>query len=271
MLGFPQGMYEMARHPIESAKGIGSSLAAWTKPETWKGAPSVLPEALGTGIGNVSAGEAMGKIPSMVKAVPEMRTNLIKATRDPYTQKLLPEVRERAQIVGTGLGAIGGGMLGGEGGAFGGGYAGYRIAPPLTDLLLPKDRPMLAQAKMGAFMNKGYKPTAPPAEPEPLKPFANVTAPQMAPNIPRMGNPTPEVTFQPTSKIPSVEETAPTEAAALRKRLSPLIFENEAQAAQVDALNKRLANEASKAGMYSAARGAVSRAKDYQERIANRK
>ena len=58
----PESVYQMARHPIESAKSLGRDVAAWGKPETWKGAASVLPEAIGTGIGSVAAGEAVGKV-----------------------------------------------------------------------------------------------------------------------------------------------------------------------------------------------------------------
>jgi len=67
-----------------------------------------------------------------------------------------------------------------------------------------------------------------------------------------------------TSGIPEIAE------GSLRKRLTPLIYESEPQANQIDALNKRLSNEASKAGMYSAARGKVGRPLDYQERIGKR-
>lgn len=61
VLGTPGALLSTIAHPIDTAEGIGQSIGSWFDPKTrptWEGIKSVLPEALGTGIGNVAAGEA---------------------------------------------------------------------------------------------------------------------------------------------------------------------------------------------------------------------
>jgi hypothetical protein len=66
-LSVPQQTYQAVRHPIDTAKAMGSQVAgatkAWADPTTrptWEGVKSVLPEALGQGVGQVAGGEVGG-------------------------------------------------------------------------------------------------------------------------------------------------------------------------------------------------------------------
>ena len=68
VIGAPEAALNTMRHPIDTAKGVVSSLQAWRDPNTWKGALSVLPEALGQGVGNVAAGEITGAAGSAAKS-----------------------------------------------------------------------------------------------------------------------------------------------------------------------------------------------------------
>jgi hypothetical protein len=63
VMAAPGALASAVAHPIDTAKGVGSSLASWADPSTrptWEGIKSVLPEALGQGVGNVAAGEVGG-------------------------------------------------------------------------------------------------------------------------------------------------------------------------------------------------------------------
>ena len=152
--GFPQGAYNTIRHPFDTAKGIGESLAAWGKPETWKGAPSVLPEALGAGVGNVAAGEAIPKVVASVGGIPEatrgVKDTVGRATREPpleprYPQqavpsgKLKPWVKTSSQLGGAALGYLAGESGMGPYGGYGGGALGFKMGPGLADMVLPKN------------------------------------------------------------------------------------------------------------------------------------
>lgn len=83
VLSTPESVYQGIRHPLESAKGIASSLNAYNpwNPNhiTARGALSVLPEALGQGTGNVAAGEAASVMPKI--APRGLREPVARATR----------------------------------------------------------------------------------------------------------------------------------------------------------------------------------------------
>lgn len=87
--------------------------------------------------------------------------------------------------------------------------------------------PEAQQRALGAFMNKGYQP----------------------------------------AELAEAAGQDAAEAAATKKGLSPLIYRDEAHYNQVQAMNQRLADEASKAGTYSAARGSTKKPLNYQQRI----
>lgn len=84
VMAFPENVYQGVRHPLESAKGIASSLNAynpWNPSHiTARGAMSVLPEALGQGVGNVAGGEMLKAAPKSLPDV-DLRTPIAKAFR----------------------------------------------------------------------------------------------------------------------------------------------------------------------------------------------
>lgn len=85
----PGAALSAIRHPLDTVKGVGESLAAWKDPNTWKGAASVLPEALGQGVGNVAVGEGLKPISSAAAdATGASRTALSRIARDPATGKI---------------------------------------------------------------------------------------------------------------------------------------------------------------------------------------
>src|SRR5215831_7977505 len=108
-MALPGATVSSVLHPWETAKSAGQSLAEWRKPETWKGALSVLPEALGQGVGSVAAGEAAG-------AVTPSRATVAKALRT-ETGELKPPVNIAARAAGIAgghaLGIPGAGEIGG--------------------------------------------------------------------------------------------------------------------------------------------------------------
>jgi hypothetical protein len=81
LAGAPEAAGNLILHPFDTAtkmgQGIGESLSTWANPKTrptWEGIKSVLPEALGQGIGNVAAGEIGGAaaravVPPVVKGI----------------------------------------------------------------------------------------------------------------------------------------------------------------------------------------------------------
>lgn len=71
VIGAPEGVYNTLRHPIDAANSVKQSVGAYFDPSTrptMQGAISVLPEALGQGVGGVAAGEVAGGIKSGVGA-----------------------------------------------------------------------------------------------------------------------------------------------------------------------------------------------------------
>lgn len=157
----PEGVYDALRHPSDTAKAALSSIAAWKDPAVRKGALSVLPEALGQGVGNVAAGEAMAPAASAVaKAVPSA-ADVGTALRT-ESGALKPGV----QVASKGAGAAAGGMLGGGWGAL----VGEHLGTNLADWLIPdrpkgappiKNTPFEAPAPV-AELTKPVGPTPPP-------------------------------------------------------------------------------------------------------------
>jgi hypothetical protein len=102
VIGAPEGIANTFKHPIDTAKGVVSSLQAWRDPNTWKGALSVLPEALGQGVGNVAAGEIGGAATAAAKSgaaslVPKgFPEYLYKTALKPSTK--IPQARTDAMI-----------------------------------------------------------------------------------------------------------------------------------------------------------------------------
>lgn len=103
VMASPQQAYEGIRHPIESIKSLGSSLNAYNpwNPEhiTARGALSVLPEALGSGVGNVATGEAVKMIP---KVTQDARSAVATKLYDAQTGKLRPRLQEATSLFGVG-------------------------------------------------------------------------------------------------------------------------------------------------------------------------
>jgi hypothetical protein len=63
LINTPKSILDTVLHPIDAAKAVGQSAAAWANPETrptWEGIKSVLPEALGAGVGGAAGGEVLG-------------------------------------------------------------------------------------------------------------------------------------------------------------------------------------------------------------------
>lgn len=140
-LSTPEGIYNALRHPSDTAKGALESIAAWRNPNVRKGALSVLPEALGQGVGNVAGGEAMGAAVKPVSAaaasvVPSADT-VGKVLRT-ETGALRPGVKTAAKAVGAGTGA----MVGGGWGAL----VGEHLGTGLADSLIPAREATVAKA-----------------------------------------------------------------------------------------------------------------------------
>jgi hypothetical protein len=250
---------ESMAHPINTAKKMVSGI-----PEALRAAGTgqgVDPGyAIGSMIPFLGAGELAASSPDIargIKNAPETMSNLkssvIDATRDPYTGKLLPRVREGAQLAGAAIGSTAGALAGGNPEAiFGGGYAGYRLAPPLTDLLLPKKpMPPPNEVALGNFMNKGYEPVGEPnsayqptQQEQDLGTFMNKNYQSMVP-----GNP-----YSPPANTP----------------FEPLVYSSENEPDQIAQRMANLKRQASSAGTYHAAQGSASKTTNLQQRITNR-
>jgi hypothetical protein len=90
-MGMIPSVLSSIRHPIDTANAVGQSIEDWTtKPGAMlKAAPSVLPEALGQGIGNVGAGEFVGAAASRIPdLIPEGAGNYAASKlREPATAR----------------------------------------------------------------------------------------------------------------------------------------------------------------------------------------
>jgi hypothetical protein len=130
VIGAPEGIASMIAHPIDTVTSLGSSLKEWAKPETWRGAPSVLPEALGSGVGNVAAGEAAGA------AIPKIRQGAAVLGRN-ETGQLRPSIKALSRGVG--------GAVGHATGIPGAEVAGVFSGPSIADALIPAREPVVAK------------------------------------------------------------------------------------------------------------------------------
>jgi hypothetical protein len=169
----PEGIYQALSHPSDTAKGALESLKAWRDPSVRAGALSVLPEALGQGVGNYAAGEVTGAAggaatKAVGKAIPSAET-IGTAMRTPEG-KLKPIVKVAAKGAGVGVG----GTVGGGWGAL----VGEHLGQGLADAVIP-ERPGAATAaeRRAISVSKspvpgGYKGpskvSAPVPEPSPI-------------------------------------------------------------------------------------------------------
>jgi hypothetical protein len=108
VMGAPSAILSTIAHPIDTAKGIGQSAGQWFDPKTrptWEGIKSVLPEALGMGIGNVAAGEATPPLTKLVgegvgaAAKPIVKLGMEEATGQPKALTKLVLGGERARAL----------------------------------------------------------------------------------------------------------------------------------------------------------------------------
>jgi hypothetical protein len=192
MMSLPGGVASSVMHPIDTAKGAIQSVEDWGKPQTWKGALGVLPEALGQGVGNVAGGEMAGAAASRIPKIPESVAEAarVRTPRNP-TGALKPAVRTTAQT----LGAVGGAMSHGPYGAL----AGYALAPKLLDMVIPnleKAEPPLVYGptRMNPEHIASVNPEAMPsigrtgAGQEPFEPLVYSSPEEAAQNDFRMAN-----------------------------------------------------------------------------------
>lgn len=97
-LGVPGAVANSVMHPIDTANGVIDSLKAWGDPNTLKGAPSVVGEALDQGIGNVAGGEAIGALGSGAKSI--AKSKLIDVSGKPKPLARLALGSDRASALG---------------------------------------------------------------------------------------------------------------------------------------------------------------------------
>jgi hypothetical protein len=150
-LGTPQALYNMVRHPVDTATGLAQSIkgavSGYADPNlTANAVKSVLPEALGQGIGSVSGGEAAGVagaaaprgIRAGVQALPGAES-IATALRTPEG-KLIPPVKVGSQVAGMAaghaIGIPGAGELGG-----------YLVGDKLANMLIPQRADVLKAAQ----------------------------------------------------------------------------------------------------------------------------
>lgn len=149
----PGGVAQMLMHPSASASGLMDSIKAWADPNVRRAALSLLPEALGQGVGSVAAGEAAGVARN---AIPENIPAKVGTALRTETGALKPAVKTAAQVAGTGVGVASGIPYGGE-------LGGYLLGPKVADLLIP-DRPGAASAierrAVPIANSPNYDPTA---------------------------------------------------------------------------------------------------------------
>lgn len=106
VLGTPGAIYSSIRHPLITAKGLGSQLSEAYKfyapesiggsptPLNWQAIKGVLPEAIGTGIGQAAVGELGGKTAGAAKGAIELtprildKPGLVSGARDLMADRL---------------------------------------------------------------------------------------------------------------------------------------------------------------------------------------
>lgn len=140
VLSAPGAIASTVAHPINAAKGLGQSIGAWFDPKTrptLEGIKSVLPEALGTGIGNAAVGEATPKLAKIgADATEGARTSIGGAIRN--GSELKPGIKSTAQTVGAVTGGAPGALHGNIEGALVGGYAGAKAGPAILSRVFPE-------------------------------------------------------------------------------------------------------------------------------------
>jgi hypothetical protein len=170
----PEGIYNALRHPVDTAKGALESIAAWKDPNVRAGALSVLPEALGQGVGNVAGGEAIGAVaPKVVKGIPEAAKRTHGKIAETFRQEggtgpIKPGVHAASRLVGMGAGHYTGIPGLGE-------LGGYVIAPEVAEALIPK-KSGGAPAAVGETAESFSKQQRSAAYEEMNKDFAKKTA-----------------------------------------------------------------------------------------------
>lgn len=191
----PEGILNALSHPVDTAKATGSGIAAWFDPKTrptWEQIKSVLPEALGQGVGNVAGGEAIGPVAGLAKdaagaVIPSAET-IAKAART-ETGALRPGVKTAAKAAGAGLGAtVGGGW---------GALVGEHLGTGLAESVIPDRLDAATKAERRAIpVSKNPNPggyTGPAAAKAAAKAAAEAEASPIittqSPDIPSEGRP----------------------------------------------------------------------------------
>ena len=143
VIGMIPSIASSIRHPIDTANSVAQSIEDWTtKPGAiLKAAPSVLPEALGQGVGNVAAGEVVGAaMPKISDVVSDARTSVGNRIHTPQG-KLTPGARTIGQVGGMSAGGAVGEAIGHP---YGGVLVGYKAGPMLIDKLFPESAERVA-------------------------------------------------------------------------------------------------------------------------------
>jgi len=147
VIGAPGAAASAIAHPIDTLKGMGNSvnqaIDAYANPATrptFKGAMSVLPEALGMATGNVAAGEAGGAVLGKAgDAVGGVRSAARDASFKEYPTNG-PQLNKGAARLGRAGGAVAGGGIGAAlpipGAGTAGGFAGFELGPSMMEKVL---------------------------------------------------------------------------------------------------------------------------------------
>jgi hypothetical protein len=133
----------------------------------------VVGEALPSIVSTMAAPEAGNISDAAKEGMSNVGTAANKAMRDPYTQRLTPRAQAASKVAGAVTGSAAGALAGGPWGAVSGGYAGYRTAPQVLELAVPKQ-------EVGPFSK------IPGRMPKPAVPAPNVPA-RIAPPEPEEG------------------------------------------------------------------------------------
>ena len=150
----------------QTAQAVKESAKEWaTNPNVRKAALSLLPEALGQGVGNVAGGEALGAVAKPIKqGAGVARESIGKAIHTPEG-----DLTPNAELAGK----VGGGLAGTAvaspiGHPYIGAAAGYKLGPQILDKLFPEpeaiaDKRALAdmyQSKAEDLMRRGREQDA---------------------------------------------------------------------------------------------------------------
>lgn len=305
VMGAPEALYKQAttpmhsvtpeqiiegKGPISMAVGAGETLKDWSKPATWAGAPSVLPEALGQGVGNLALGEAAPFAGKGLKAIGDTRGAISRAAYSggqprPIISAIGDALKHPTEIPGRAI--------------VGAAKTMFPPPPEFSGAPLPSadefyankaadlmrrgreqnilDRKSQPPPELGSPENPGWMaklPTrmprqaaTPPVRTSPFEGMTSSATPIGNAELPQ-GNATPFV--GPRAEIPGITAKvgAPEVAkvADFPKPLRPLVGTPEEIAAYEQQM-KILAPEAHDVGVYHAARGASGKKLNLQERI----